>query len=67
MLSVRENFMRALRGEEPEYVPRYSIFWGKVPQLLNGNRVNGVGKDLFGVEWTDEGSSIKAGLPRNDV
>ncbi|MDR0468971.1 MAG: veratrol--corrinoid protein metyltransferase [Peptococcaceae bacterium] len=67
MLSVRENFMRALRGEEPEYISRYSIFWGMGPRFLNGNRVNGVGKDLFGVEWTDEGSSIKAGLPRNDV
>ncbi|MCL1804493.1 MAG: veratrol--corrinoid protein metyltransferase [Clostridiales bacterium] len=67
MLSVKENFLRTLRGEEPEYIPRYSIFWGMGPKFLQGNRVNGVGKDLFGVEWTDEGSSIKAALPRNDV
>ena len=67
MLSVKENFLRALRGEAPEYVPRYSIFWGMGPSFLGGNRVNGVGKDLFGVEWIDEGSAIKAALPRNDV
>ena len=67
MLSVRENFLRALRGEVPEYVPRYSIFWGMRAPIFNGDRVDGVGKDIFGVEWTKEGSSIDAALPRNDV
>ena len=64
MLSVKENFMRALRGEVPEYVPRYSIFWGLRASFLNGNRVNGVGKDIFGVEWTSEGSAVDAALPK---
>jgi len=66
VLSVKENFLRALRGEVPEYVPRYSIFWGVRPSFLSGNRVNGVGKDLFGVEWTNEGSSVEAALPKPD-
>ena len=66
MLSEKENFLRALNGEEPEYVPRYNIFWGARPSLFNGDRVNGVGKDLFGVEWTNEGSAFEASLPRND-
>jgi hypothetical protein len=66
MLSEKENFMRALSGEVAEYVPRYNIFWGVRPSLLNGSRVNGVGKDIFGVEWTNEGSAFEASLPRND-
>jgi len=64
MLSVKKNFMRVLSGEAPEYVPRYNIFWGVRPSLLSGQRVNGVGRDMFGVEWTSEGSSIDAALPK---
>jgi len=67
MLSEKDNFLRALSGEVPEYVPRYNIFWGVRPSFLTGSRVNGVGKDIFGVEWTSEGSAIDAALPRNDV
>ncbi|MCL2166806.1 MAG: hypothetical protein FWH49_05905 [Clostridiales bacterium] len=64
MLSVKENFMRALRGEVPAYIPRYSIFWGMRPSFMNGDRVDGVGKDIFGVEWTKEGSAVDATLPK---
>ena len=67
MLSEKENFMRALSGEVPEYVPRYNIFWGVRPSIFMGERVNGVGKDIYGVEWTNEGSAFEASLPRNDV
>ena len=67
MLSERENFLRALSGEVPEYVPRYNIFWGVRSSIFVGDRVNGVGKDIFGVEWTNEGSAFEAALPRNDV
>jgi hypothetical protein len=31
MLSEKENFMRALRGEVPEYVPIYNILWAIRP------------------------------------
>ena len=67
MLSMKENFMRALRGEVPEYVPTYSIFWGVRPSILSGDRKveqGGVGKDIFGVEWTNEGSAFDAALPK---
>jgi len=67
MLSEKENFFRALRGEEPEYVPRYNLFWMVRPSIFQGERVGGVGKDIFGVEWTKEGSAFDAALPRNDV
>jgi hypothetical protein len=67
MLSEKENFMRALSGEVPEYVPRYNIFWGVRPAIFAGDRVNGIGKDIYGVEWTNEGSAFEAAMPRNDV
>ena len=64
MLSERENFLRALRGEVPEYVPRYRLNWSIYPSFLRGDRANGVGKDIFGVEWTSEGSAMEAPLPK---
>jgi len=67
MLSEKENFLQALRGEVPEYVPRYNIFWRVQPSVFLGNRVNSVGKDIYGVEWTNEGSVFEAAIPRNDV
>ena len=67
MLSEKENFLRALGGEETEVVPRYNIFWMVRPSIFIGDRVNGVGKDIFGVEWTKEGSAFDASIPRNDV
>ena len=64
MLSEKENFIRALSGEIPEYVPRYCILWSARTSLYNGGRVGGVGKDVFGVEWSMEGSAIQAALPK---
>ena len=66
MLSEKENFLRTLRGEVPEYVSRYNFFWRLQPSINDGERVNGVGKDPFGVEWIKEGSSIDGAIPRND-
>ena len=66
MLSERENFLRALSGEVPEYVPIYNIFWSVRPSINNGDRINGVGKDIFGVEWTKEGSAVDAAMPKMD-
>ena len=64
MLSMKENFMRALSGEIPEYVPTYSVFWGVRPSILSGNRTGGEGTDIYGVEWTAEGSAVNAALPK---
>ena len=66
MLSEKENFLRALGGEVPEYVPRYDIFWGVRPSILMGGRVGGVGVDMYGVEWSNKGSAFEAAMPRND-
>ena len=66
MLSEGENFLRALSGEVPEYVPIYNIFWSVRPSINNGDRVDGVGKDIFGVEWAKEGSAVDAAMPKMD-
>ena len=68
MLSVKENYMRAMGGEEPEYVPRFGESIGiQRPAVLLAGRKDGPGKDVFGVEWINEGSAIAAVIPRNDV
>lgn len=67
MLSEKENFLRALSGEVPEYVPLYDITWGVRPSFLMGQRDRkrgGVGKDIFGVEWTNEGSAFEAAIQK---
>ena len=66
MLSKKENFMRVLRGEVPEYVPEYSIFWGmNGPSVYReGRNPDGTGFDLFGVEWVIDGSAVQAAIPK---
>ena len=64
MLSERDNFLRALGGDVPEYIPRFTLLWGTRPSILNGARVKGVGKDIFGVEWTNEGSAFEEAIPK---
>jgi hypothetical protein len=69
VLSKKENFMRVLRGEVPEYVPEYNIFWGLNRPSVYRERRNpdGSGFDMFGVEYVIDGSSIKAALPKPGV
>ena len=65
MLSMKENFLRALRGEVPEYVPRYSyVGWQLRPAFLSGQRVRGIGKDIWGVEWDSDGEIVPEALPK---
>ena len=66
MLSEKDNFMRALAGEVPEYVPRYNSMLSPPPAIFSGSRVNGVGRDVFGVEWSSEGSAVAAAMPKMD-
>ena len=68
MLSVKENFLRTLSGETPEYVSTYSIQWGSGrPSVLAGERGSNrsrVGKDIYGVEWVNEGSALEGAIPK---
>ena len=64
MLSVKENFLRTLRGDEPAFVPRFDLFWTVRPSVLDGTRRQNRGRDIFGVEWTNDGSAVEATMPK---
>ena len=66
MLNTRENFMRLMRCEMPEYVSTYNIRWGlKRPSCYTSMRnPDNTGKDYFGIEWVIENSAIQAVLPK---
>ena len=68
MLSIKENYMRALSGEIPEYVPSYNSNFRIRPSILYGERkaeFGRAGRDIFGVEWTNEGSAFEEALPKS--
>ena len=58
MLTEKENYLMALSGEVPEWVPRYMYAspghapadTTVTPGFLNARRVNGGGFDIWGVE-----------------
>ena len=67
MLTARENFMRLMRCETPEYIPEFSLMWGTFfrPSCYSATRnPDNTGKDYFGVEWVTEGSAIQGALPK---
>jgi len=79
MLNAKENYLACLRGEQPEYVPRYSF--GRMPgqegpvsnqmvgppQLMPGfNPDGGERKDIFGVRYISTDSAGGGGMPAND-
>ena len=63
-LSVKENYMRMMNGQIPEYVPKYSIFWNIGVSALRPARDPEATKwnDIWGiphvVEWTANNGSI---------
>jgi len=67
MLSPRDNFLRLLNCEVPEYIPEYQIIWGILggPSAL-GARENpdGTGFDKWGVEWEVGNTPFAASLPK---
>jgi len=76
MLSVKENYLMALRGDQPEYVPLSGpmVDGGPAPSmmlappLLHPERdPNGPGTNLFGVRYVHTDSTGGAGMPANDA
>jgi hypothetical protein len=63
MLTPKENYLKLLNGEIPDWVPSYSYYGpfpgvpepppnGSIrPAFLMGNRTAAGGKDIWGVEW----------------
>ena len=67
MLTAGENFLRAARGEQPEYLPTYSLFWGNngAPFFRPQPDENGVMRNIFGVESVrDQGGITDASMPK---
>ena len=64
ILSKKENFMRLMRGEIPEYIPVYAS-WGVRPPFMRGNRnPDGTGTDIFGVEQVLGSGIVPATMPK---
>jgi hypothetical protein len=74
MLTEKENYLRTLRGEEPEWVPTYTF--GVMPNakdppcnvmcepiLLKEHRMNQGGKDIWGVNYIPTYETGNAILP----
>jgi hypothetical protein len=78
MLTAKENFLKCLRGEVPDYVPIYSMgvmFDGDgpppdmlvEPRIIAEHRVRGGGPDCWGVEYVATESTSGALIPANDT
>jgi len=66
-LSTKENFMRLITGQMPEYIPDYDMMWSfNVPPFMFGQfNPDGVSKDMFGVEQVrDSGGIVPASMPK---
>ena len=67
-LSVKENYLRMMRGEIPEYVPRFSIMWGIGVSALRPPRPpeQTSWKDMWGVTYVTERNANNGALPKPD-
>jgi len=65
-LSKKENFMRMINREMPEYVPVYSLMWSfnSPAFLMEGRNPDMTGFDYFGVEWYKGDNPTGAALPK---
>ena len=66
VLSERENFLRLINREVPEYIPTYSLFWAfNMPPFMMGERnPDGTGTDLFGVEAVIDSGGLLPPMPK---
>lgn len=75
MLSQKENYLRVLRHQIPEWIPKYTF--GKMgpsdveppnaivtPYMLVDHRIRGGGKDHWGVEYISSKESAGAIIPK---
>jgi hypothetical protein len=75
MLTAKENYLKCLRGEVPDWVPSYTMgMLGRSdgppsdmlvePRILSEHRMRGGGKDLWGVEYVPTESTGNALIPK---
>jgi hypothetical protein len=76
-LTPKENLLRMLHGQMPEWLPRFSLAPGRTPgipedpasvwytpSVLSGERGPQGGKDIWGVEWVPTAETGGASLPK---
>ena len=66
-LTIKENYMRMVNGEMPEYLSVFDLFWGfNMPPFMMGERnPDFTGKDIFGVDQVmDSGGITPAAMPK---
>ena len=64
-LNKKENFMRLITGQVPEYIPVYNLGWGVRPAFMRGTRnPDGTGTDFFGVEQVIGSGIVPASMPK---
>ncbi|MCL2137202.1 MAG: veratrol--corrinoid protein metyltransferase [Coriobacteriia bacterium] len=65
-LSVKENFMRLMNGEMPEYIPIYNMMWGgaSVRALMGTRNPDGTGKSIWGVDIVQDSGGILPPMSR---
>jgi hypothetical protein len=52
--SIKENLLKTMRGEMPDYVPRYRLMYNVQPAFYNANRKPDMsGRDVLGVEYVN--------------
>ena len=68
-LNTKENFMRMINRQMPEYVPTYDLFWSfnSPAFLMEGRNPDMTGTDYFGVEWYKGDNPTGAALPKPGV
>ena len=66
MLSKKENFMRVMHGEVPEYLPHGFLYALMEPPVINPHRDPKVwgGKDIWGVEYVPTYETGNALIPK---
>ena len=75
MLTPKENYLRCLRGEVPEWVPQFTMGMplkpGEPPPdmilepgIVNEHRMRGGGRDFWGVEYVPTESTGNALIPK---
>lgn len=74
MLTGKENFLKCMHGEVPEWVPMYTMGFtldGSIPTdlmlepgILSPHRIHGGGFDIWGVEYVPTESAGNALIPK---
>ena len=64
-LTEKENFLRLVDGEQPEYLPKYDFFgWGGGASMFRDQKSpDGYTLDEFGVEYTTSEASMGGMMP----